>query len=106
MSDLIERKTVLNLAKDICVPIKDGTVYRHRSIDPIAVMELPSVAQAPEEDKFEYHYDHTDCIWYHDGKERCPVTCSQYRDGWNDAMLYIFKGGLGYRPFRRGEKYE
>ena len=53
-------------------------------------------------DKYEYHYDHTDCIWY-DGTYHnpCPSTCSQYRDGWNDAMNYIFKGGKGYQPYKR-----
>lgn len=51
--------------------------------------------------KYQYKYDHTDCIWYHDGKGRCPVTCSQYRDGWNDAMNFIFKNGAGYRPYKR-----
>lgn len=60
----------------------------------------------PSEDKYEYHYDHTDCIWYNEGKSRCPVTCSQYRDGWNDAMQYIFRDGKGYRPYRRGQTYE
>lgn len=55
--------------------------------------------------KYEYHTDHTDCIWYgSDGG--CPVTCSQYRDGWNDAMEYIFKGGKGYNPYRRENSYE
>ena len=61
----------------------------------------------PPTDKYEYHYDHTDCIYY-SSKERhtCPSTCAQYRDGWNDAMQYIFRGGDGYRPYRRDEKYE
>lgn len=104
MKDLISRKAVLGLAKDLCIPGKDG-VYKHRSIDPIDVMELPSV-NTEQDDMFEYHYDHTDCIWYHDGKGRCPSTCSQYRDGWNDAMMYIFKGGPGYRPYRRNQRYE
>ena len=103
MSDLISRKAVLGLAKDLCIPGKDGD-YKHRSIDPIDVMELPSV-NTEQDDKFEYHYDHTDCIWY-DGKGRGPSTCSQYRDGWNDAMMYIFKDGSGYRPYRRDLKYE
>lgn len=50
--------------------------------------------------KYEKHIDHKDCIWYgSDGG--CPVTCSQYRDGWNDAMDYIFKDGKGYQPYRR-----
>ena len=44
MSDLIDRQAVLNLAKDIIVPTKDGE-YRHRSIDPQAVRELPSASQ-------------------------------------------------------------
>ena len=57
--------------------------------------------------KYEYHYDHTDCIWYRpEARNRCPVTCAQYRDGWNDAMNYIFRDGKGYRPYRRDEKYE
>ena len=61
----------------------------------------------PPKDKYEYHYDHTDCIYY-SSKERhtCPSTCAQYRDGWNDAMQYIFRDGKGYRPYRRGEQYE
>lgn len=66
---------------------------------------LPSVQ--PDLGKYEYHYDHTDCIWYRpEARNRCPVTCAQYRDGWNDAMNYIFRDGKGYRPYRRGEQYE
>jgi transcriptional regulator with XRE-family HTH domain len=57
-------------------------------------------------EKYEYHYDHTDCIWYRpEARNRCPVTCAQYRDGWNDAMNYIFRDGNGYRPYRRDEQY-
>ena len=41
MSDLISRQAVLNLAKDLVVPTKDGE-YRHRCIDPDDVRELPS----------------------------------------------------------------
>jgi len=67
--------------------------------------DLPSVQ--PDENKYEYHYDHTDCIWYRpEARNRCPATCAQYRDGWNDAMNYIFRDGEGYRPFRRDKKYE
>ncbi len=69
------------------------------------IRKLPSAE--PDENKYEYHYDHTDCIWYRpEARNRCPVTCAQYRDGWNDAMLYIFQDGAGYRPFRRDKKYE
>lgn len=55
-------------------------------------------------DKYDYRYDHTDCIWYRDSWSRCPVTCAQYRDGWNDAMQYIFCGGKGYSPYVREER--
>lgn len=69
------------------------------------VIDIPSAQ--PDENKYEYHYDHTDCIWYRpEARNRCPVTCAQYRDGWNDAMNYIFRDGEGYRPFRRDKKYE
>ena len=40
--DTISRQAAIALAKDICVPIKDGTVYKHRCIDPDAIKELPS----------------------------------------------------------------
>ena len=58
--------------------------------------------QETDQSKYERHIDHTDCVWYEpeEGNE-CPVTCSQYRDGWNDAMDYIFKDGRGYRPYVR-----
>lgn len=70
-----------------------------------AVNRLPSAE--PESERYEYHYDHTDCIWYRpEARNRCPATCAQYRDGWNDAMNYIFRDGEGYRPFRRDKKYE
>lgn len=55
--------------------------------------------QEPKTGQYEKHIDHTDCLWY--GSGDCPVTCSQYRDGWNDAMDYIYKDGKGYQPFRR-----
>ena len=60
----------------------------------------------PDSNKYEYHYDHTDCIWYRpEARNRCPVTCAQYRDGWNDAMNYIFRDGKGYRPYKRNKEY-
>lgn len=58
--------------------------------------------QKPDNSKYEYKYDHTDCLWYgSDNWNQCPSTCSQYRDGWNDAMDYIFKDGRGYHPYKR-----
>lgn len=69
------------------------------------IEQLPSAQ--PDAEKYEYHYDHTDCIWYRpEARNRCPSTCAQYRDGWNDAMNYIFRDGKGYRPYRRDQKYE
>lgn len=58
--------------------------------------------QEADKNKYEYKHDHTDCLWY--GSGNCPSTCSQYRDGWNDAMDYIFKDGKGYQPCRRSVK--
>lgn len=60
--------------------------------------------QEADKNKYEYKYDHTDCLWY--GSGDCPSTCSQYRDGWNDAMDYIFKDGKGYQPYIRLVKRE
>lgn len=80
-------------------------VYINDIIKTVSQCEEPSVQ--PDLGKYEYHYDHTDCIWYRpEARNRCPVTCAQYRDGWNDAMNYIFRDGKGYRPYRRGEQCE
>lgn len=57
--------------------------------------------QEPDASKYQYKYDHTDCLWYRDSRSKCPVTCSQYRDGWNDAMDFVFKNGAGYSPYKR-----
>lgn len=57
--------------------------------------------QEPDASKYQYKYDHTDCVWYRDSRSKCPVTCSQYRDGWNDAMDFVFKNGAGYSPYKR-----
>ncbi|HCJ13976.1 MAG TPA: hypothetical protein DHV77_01560 [Erysipelotrichaceae bacterium] len=65
-------------------------------VEDLCIRKEPSV----NPQKYEYHIDHTDCIWY-GSDSGCPVTCSQYRDGWNDAMDYIFKNGKGYQPYRR-----
>lgn len=40
--DLISRQAAIDLAKDLCVPTKDGSTYRHRCIDPDTIRELPS----------------------------------------------------------------
>lgn len=72
-------------------------IYDH--IDDMPSAQLDS-------NKYEYHYDHTDCIWFRpEARNRCPTTCAQYRDGWNDAMNYIFRDGKGYRPYRRDANY-
>ena len=85
---------------------KEIFIAQEAFADCIKTIEILPSAQ-PSQDKYEYHYDHTDCIWYRpEARNRCPVTCAQYRDGWNDAMNYIFRDGEGYRPFRRDIKYE
>lgn len=71
-----------------------------------AVAKIKMLSAQPDTSKYEYHYDHTDCIWYGDGSNKCPSTCSQYRDGWNDAMQYIFGNGKGYKPYRRDGHHE
>jgi len=47
MAEYIERDAVLSLAKDICVPTKWDSEYRHRSIDPGDVRELPAADVQP-----------------------------------------------------------
>lgn len=69
-----------------------------------AVSKIKALSKTPDKSKYDYRYDHTDCIWYRDSRSRCPVTCAQYRDGWNDAMQYIFCDGKGYSPYVREER--
>lgn len=85
---------------------ESGELIALESLEMYAEMRgRPSVL--PDVTKYEYHYDHTDCIWYRpEARNRCPTTCAQYRDGWNDAMNYIFRDGKGYRPYRRDKQYE
>lgn len=64
MSDLISRQAVIALAKDICVPTKDGTVYKHRCIDPDAIKELPSAEKTGEWIWDDEGFHCSEC-WYH-----------------------------------------
>ena len=99
MNDYISRQAAIEALRDAenhaFNSYYQGLIKAHKII-----ADLPPAQ--PDENKYEYHYDHTDCIWYRTNRD-CPVTCSQYRDGWNDAMNYIFKNGDGYRPYRRNE---
>lgn len=54
VGDTISRQAVLNLAKDICVPTKDGYTYRHRCIDVDEVRKLPSVQSERKNGKWIY----------------------------------------------------
>jgi hypothetical protein len=100
MADLISRQKVLEVLKALPVTLDAEAVQR--CIE--AVNAMPSII---EPYKYEYHIDHTDCIWYRpEARNRCPSTCAQYRDGWNDAMNYVFRDGAGYRPYRRDKHYE
>ncbi len=96
-------KSASELKSELCeeCPIYGQTGSDHCFEDSLQYV-IGMLEQEPISDKYEYHIDHTDCIWY-GNDSGCPVTCSQYRDGWNDAMDYIFKGGKGYQPYRREE---
>ena len=104
-----ERENALHCLKvmideEVCEECKlyGTTGTDHCEADCVRVA-IKALEQEPKTDKYEYHTDHTDCIWY-GNDSGCPTTCSQYRDGWNDAMEYIFKDGKGYQPYRRGEE--
>ena len=101
MNDSISRQAAI----DAMSKTLERVFPEHRQIAEKCLNALPSAQ--PDLGKYEYHYDHTDCIWYRpEARNRCPTTCAQYRDGWNDAMNYIFKDGAGYRPYRRDKYYE
>ena len=103
LDDTISRRETVKAIRDAMLAWSYMPMWREDKIVD-AVNALPP---AQPESKYEYHYDHTDCIWYRpEARNRCPSTCAQYRDGWNDAMNYIFRDGDGYRPFRRDKKYE
>ncbi len=76
VGDMISRKAAIALAKDICVPIKDGTVYKHRCIDPDAIKDLPSVGCNVIYCK--------DCLFY--SGHRCQATRSL--DDWRSQYDY------------------
>ena len=57
MDDLISRQAVMSLAKDICVPTKEGSIYPHRCIDPDAIRELPSAQPERKTGKWIKHKD-------------------------------------------------
>lgn len=101
MRDVISKQAAIDaINKAFDRETLENSFVRKVAVD--AVKALPTA-----QDKYEYHYDHTDCIWYRsEARNRCPSTCAQYRDGWNDAMNYVFRDGDGYRPFRRDKKYE
>jgi len=102
MDDLISRQAAIDAINSL---FGFNTEEEYGSTVQEVINGLPPAQQ--DENKYEYHYDHTDCIWYRpEARNRCPATCAQYRDGWNDAMNYIFRDGEGYRPFRRDKKYE
>lgn len=108
MDDLISRQEAIDALR-MCyetetISMDNGDEYINYADAVAEIEQLPSAQSEPK--KYEYHYDHTDCIWYRpEARNRCPVTCAQYRDGWNDAMNYIFRDGKGYMPYRRDKQY-
>ena len=104
-SDCISRQAAIEAAIEGADEWDGGYSNSRDEAITSAIGKVPSARSAPPE-KYEYHYDHTDCIWYRpEARNRCPSTCAQYRDGWNDAMNYVYRDGKGYRPYRRGERY-
>ena len=98
--DLISRQAAIALAKDICIPTKDGTIYRHRCIDPGDIAELPSAEPERKKGKWidgmSYHdfdeseWEKVKCsvcenlvtkqIFYHDNKYHyCPYCGADMR---------------------------
>ena len=73
--DCISRQAAIALAKDIYVPIKDGTVYKYKCIDPDDIKELPS--------KCNVIYCR-DCMFYLD--HRCQAT--RGLDDWRNQDDY------------------
>ncbi len=102
----MDRKCVLDWLNEVFVtPSLSYSEYTDEEIRIFAHDALVLLKeQEADKNKYEYKYDHTDCLWY--GSGNCPSTCSQYRDGWNDAMDYIFKDGKGYQPYRRSVKLD
>lgn len=102
-----DRASRLIKARDMAIealeqePKIDENIHREREQAYMQGYEDASkkYRQEPKTGQYGRHIDHTDCIWY-GSDSGCPVTCSQYRDGWNDAMDYIFKNGKGYQPYR------
>lgn len=104
MDDIISRADAIEQIQVWAVNLANPKMLSRE--DAIYILESMPTAES-NKDKYERHYDHTDCLWYHSNdKNEYPSTCAQYRDGWNDAMDYIFHDGEGYRPYRRGEEYE
>lgn len=114
MDDVISRRSALGLTKDICIPTKDGSMHRHRCIDPDAIRELPS-AQADLITKIQNGIKITDandvyscgmrngmrwCLSLIDGKDRlyenCPsahpeiIRCHQCRFWDRDTLHHNF----------------
>ena len=104
----MDRLISLQAAIDAVQHAFDRETLLNNFVRKVAVDALKTMpSKQPNLGKYEYHYDHTDCIWYRpEARNRCPATCAQYRDGWNDAMNYIFRDGKGYRPYRRDKQYE
>lgn len=106
--ELIDKKEVIDeircLATTMSVCLNKDECHGMKRMQE---MVLKILEEQPSKGKYEYHYDHTDCIWYRpEARNRCPVTCAQYRDGWNDCMQYIFNDGQGYSPYRSNWRKE
>jgi hypothetical protein len=73
-SDTISRQAAIALAKDICVPTKDGYVYRHRCIDPDEILRLSSAQPEIVRCKDCRHYKFADNRAFGFPVKRCEWT--------------------------------
>ena len=100
---MTDREKVISHFRDAIEASGCDNKWRFVRVD--ILEEAVALLKEQEPKKYEYHIGHTDCIWYTgETNNQCPVTCSQYRDGWNDAMDYVYKDGKGYQPYVRGER--
>ena len=91
MRDLIDRQAAIALAKDIIVPTKDGSAYKHRCIDPDEIRELPSAQ--PERPRGWFIEE---LIPY---EGRRTITCSECGKELSTGPV------IGVNYFRRGWRY-
>ena len=97
MDDYISLEAVLEFAKDLVVPTKDGGIYRHRCIDPCDIRTLPAADVKPVVHghyvgEYDGYADGSPVydMWY------CSV-CGCYFEEWDEQPTYNFCPNCGAR---------